>query len=431
MAETNYISSIKTPKGKTYNIKDTDARKRMTEITWSSLVSLRNSKQLIPGMQYRITDYHTTTSQAPSPLGEDTKSANHQFDIIVTADSINKLNESARAIQHNGDTYFSNCNLAAWKIWYCLDNDTKRFAWAGSTNGKGVIYRMIDEHNNDCPYDFKNIQFIRYYSASAETNYGYAYVYWYKSKYDFAGIKDLDATKSKYFYTFSYDDGNSIIDASLNSNVSLYHSEGNTIDNEYVAAIIDDTSYSIIMSLNNIVIISSSTSMADQDYQKSCIHNKFDKGCRNCTLVDCSNNTFGINCSDIILGQLCDKNTFSMNCFKIFIQTDSIGNIFGEHCSYIHFSQYSMNSIFDNNCYRISCGGFIDSNIRGYNISDSTTNKVYYNVTILGSSYGYENESIDDLSKYLKSDVCYPQFIGSNSSGTIVSYTLDSIINNS
>ena len=28
-------------------------------------------------------------------------------------------------------------------------------------NFKGVIYRMIDEHNNDCPYDFKNIQFNR------------------------------------------------------------------------------------------------------------------------------------------------------------------------------------------------------------------------------------------------------------------------------
>ena len=28
-------------------------------------------------------------------------------------------------------------------------------------NFKGVIYRMIDEHNNDCHYDFKNIQFNR------------------------------------------------------------------------------------------------------------------------------------------------------------------------------------------------------------------------------------------------------------------------------
>jgi hypothetical protein len=27
--------------------------------------------------------------------------------------------------------------------------------------GKGVIYYMKDEHGNECPYDFKNIQFQR------------------------------------------------------------------------------------------------------------------------------------------------------------------------------------------------------------------------------------------------------------------------------
>ena len=36
--------------------------------------------------------------------------------------------------------------------------------------GKGVIYQMIDEHNNDCPYDFKNLQFLHegewYYTFS-------------------------------------------------------------------------------------------------------------------------------------------------------------------------------------------------------------------------------------------------------------------------
>ena len=123
--------------------------------------------------------------------------------------------------------YFQNSNLSAWKVWYCLDNDTSRFAWADDTSeqqirdyeedvwfvrdpskdyfdgkfawfnsdvevliytdtpnpkvggiiyddhnqlytgnlitaikgfGRGVIYRLIDEWGNDCPYDFKNIQ---------------------------------------------------------------------------------------------------------------------------------------------------------------------------------------------------------------------------------------------------------------------------------
>ena len=46
-------------------------------LTYSELVSLRDNSQLIPGQQYRITDYTCTTTQ------ENTRSAGHQFDIIV------------------------------------------------------------------------------------------------------------------------------------------------------------------------------------------------------------------------------------------------------------------------------------------------------------------------------------------------------------
>ena len=67
-------------------------------ITYAELVALRGSSSLVAGMQYRITDYACTTTQAS------TQSAGHPFDIIVTADSANTLNEEARAIQHEGDT---------------------------------------------------------------------------------------------------------------------------------------------------------------------------------------------------------------------------------------------------------------------------------------------------------------------------------------
>lgn len=40
--------------------------------------------------------------------------------------------------------------------------------------GKGVIYEMVDEHNNHCPYDFKNMQFLNnnewYYTFSFKGN---------------------------------------------------------------------------------------------------------------------------------------------------------------------------------------------------------------------------------------------------------------------
>ena len=132
----------------------------MVETTYADLKSMRDNGTLTPGMWYRITDYVCTTTQS------NTISAGNKFDVIVLATGTNSLSEQARAINHTpqeGETdYFANSNLSAWQIWYCLDNDTNRFTWADATNGKGVIYRMIDEWENDCEYDFKNIMYIRY-----------------------------------------------------------------------------------------------------------------------------------------------------------------------------------------------------------------------------------------------------------------------------
>ena len=49
----------------------------MIETTYAELKEARDNRKLIPGQQYRITDYECTTSQ------ENTKSAGHKFDIIV------------------------------------------------------------------------------------------------------------------------------------------------------------------------------------------------------------------------------------------------------------------------------------------------------------------------------------------------------------
>lgn len=196
-------------------------------ILWADLKAKRDAGELVPGKYYRITDYTCTTTQYK------TSSAGHVFDIIVVALENNKLSEEAWAAHHEGDTYFANSNLSAWKLWYCLDNDYLRFEWAdnkwvkilgsdrlwcrspnrdktsgdnryawifennvGYTNtenpttsdtiytnganqtitevheivGKGIVYRMIDEFNNDCPYDFKNILFTRDDTYGTYTN---------------------------------------------------------------------------------------------------------------------------------------------------------------------------------------------------------------------------------------------------------------------
>ena len=159
--------------------------------THAELKAMRDAGKLTPGSLYRITDYQCTTTQ------ENTRSAGHQFDIVLLALSESKLAEEGWAMQHANDTYFANSNLSAWKIWYCLDNDTSRFAWADATNGKGVIYRLIDEWNNDVPYDFKNIQFLR--------------------KIGNDGFIDLRGGTDTYVYTFSVcnDDNKELSDYSV------------------------------------------------------------------------------------------------------------------------------------------------------------------------------------------------------------------------
>ena len=170
------------------------------DLTYEELKSLRDSAQLIPGQQYRITDYMTTTTQAG------TAAAGHQFDIIVTSKSENELFEYAKADYHEGDTYFLNSNLSAWELKYTLDNDTSKYAWADATNGKGVIYYMKDEWNNECPYDFKNI-LISSYIFEKENQRVSVHTYLDNTSNH---IKSYDYTLPQHCYTFCHYKQNSL-----------------------------------------------------------------------------------------------------------------------------------------------------------------------------------------------------------------------------
>lgn len=94
--------------------------------TYSDLRILKNEGKLIAGAFYRITDYECVTNQPNS------RSANHQFDIIVQAIDERTLSENAHAIHHDGDTYFANSKLNAWRLKYAFDADIARFNWADS-----------------------------------------------------------------------------------------------------------------------------------------------------------------------------------------------------------------------------------------------------------------------------------------------------------
>ena len=281
----------------------------MVNITYTDLKTLRKNNQLVPGQQYRIIDYTCTTTQ------ENTRSANHQFDIIVTADSKGVLNEEARAINHDfvnpKNDHFSRCNLSAWKIWYCLDNDVDRFTWANNGNaGRGVIYRMIDEWNNDCPYDFKNIQF----------------------KYP----KDTN-TYPHYYFTFASGNEAMNTDCSLDILNKCY---SNTIKERIIDLPNAETGSMITkISLNYIIFIGS-----------NCYANTF--GC------NCSSNIFGSACSYNSFGNYCQNNTFGSGCSVNSFGSYCADNSFGNYCQYNVFGDQCSDNLFGNYCSKNSLGNY-------------------------------------------------------------------------
>lgn len=176
-------------------------------VTYNELVAMRANSELIPAKWYVITDYVTKVND---PNGEFI-SAEHPFAVLVQASLPNELSELARAARTYED-YFENSLLTSWELKYCLDND--RYPWGDTENGKGIIYYMKDEWGNECPYDFKNIMFKRYY----EENTG-SYIGVYDSnntdKHPALPNYNIDLNDYIYLYTFTIVFDGELYDSSL------------------------------------------------------------------------------------------------------------------------------------------------------------------------------------------------------------------------
>ena len=313
--------------------------------TWSALKTLRDAGELVAGLSYRITDYETTTTQA------DTQSAGHVFDIIVTADTADTLNENARACLHDGDTYFQYAHLEAWKLKYCLDNDTNRFHWADDTDGKGVIYELEDEFKNKAPYDFKNIQFKRY-MVTATTKTATALVNTYSGAHAVNSISyypqncTLDKTDYIYCYTFDYASGTG--DYSLNqlnngsSGEYAKYCYKNEIAPLFITPVYNGSgttaTYTRKQVLNNIVFRNTTTTSANYANRLTGVY------AHTCTFGnDCYSNTFGNDCSSNTFGNYCNSNTFGNYCTS---------NTFGNSCFYNTADDFVLYiTLADSSCY--------------------------------------------------------------------------------
>ena len=351
----------------------------MRNTTHNELVRLRDNGNLIPGTFYRITDYMTTTTQ------ENTQSVGHQFDVIVLALNSSRLSEKSWAAYHDGDEYFKESNLSAWQIWYCLDNDTNRFAWADATNGKGVIYKMIDEFGNDCPYDFKNIMFVRYELETPETVDSAPWLTQMSANiqaqftaeqmaYIWAGVDNnmekywgssqlfsLPTGKTKLFFTFSNVIEDIVYDLSM-----IPQCHDNIIEKW-----VDD----VEKLSNNVFFNSGSDSCYSNSFGTNCYSNSFGDRCySNSFGTSCSNNSFGTNCYSNSFGDSCysnsfgtscDFNSFGDSCYSNSFGTNCYFNSFGTNCNNNSFGTNCSKNSFGTNCYSNSFGTSCDNNSFG------------------------------------------------------------------
>ena len=540
-----------------------------TEVTYEQLKSLRDNNSLTPGRQYRITDFVTTTTQ------EDTQSAGHPFDIIVTATSSNTLSEDAKAIQHVGDTYFANSDLAAWELKYEMDESDQLiasihsnayflfsnlpgcyhrsssddvtllgshlYAWTNglhtvysdyenpdpdedcvffddlfisyndihpitSINGntihannhddeditftrnsqadftlygttyynwvtgdyvncyttssspsigddllidiywdygmsytgtevsynnqssssqisayRGIITYMKDEFGNECPYDFKNIQFKRYKITACSI------ATWLVNKY--YGIKNvgssysIDQNDSKYYYTFNYGECNDDT-LSRNSHHNIIPSNNNGAWNNIV--FIGGKCYENKFGVENFNMTfggycynntfgtncnynTFGTYCYSNIFGNYCNYNTFGNGCYNNTFgiscyyntfgTSCYNNTFGTSCNHNTFGTNCNYNTFGTYCYTNTFNTYCYHNIFGSSCNYNTFGTYCTYNIFGTNCNSNTFGTNCNYNTFGtYCYSNIFGN--YCNYNTFGNGCYYIMFGISDSAAY-------------------------------
>lgn len=234
--------------------------------------------------------------------------------------------------------YFSNSDLASWEIKYCIDNDTTRFGWADTTNGKGVIYYMKDEFNNECPYDFKNIMFKRIRASSTEIDLFTPYCAFSASQEQSNGIEIVSEDDFIWAYTFSK--SGLIADASLvgmskfstDYDSHLWGCYNNVVKPLTESISIDENNFYRVYSLNNIVFFTD-VAKNQSDNSVICFCNSFGGDCKNFTSGQVFiNNTFGNRCISNVFGDICHGIIAGNDFYQNNLNTSSSENIFADGC---------------------------------------------------------------------------------------------------
>lgn len=160
----------------------------LIEVTQAELKALIDSSSLVYLQRYRVIDFATKINEHQNDDGTTFKSAEHQYDLVVTADSENTIKEEATAMLHEGDVYFNENDILVWKLNIKLI-DAKAPEPYKVEGSYIYVTHLIDQNKNEAPYDFKNIVMEREdWNSQVRTRYTFHYV-----------TTDSDGSNSPYF----------------------------------------------------------------------------------------------------------------------------------------------------------------------------------------------------------------------------------------
>ena len=209
--------------------------------------------------------------------------------------------------------------------------------------GKGTIVYMKDEWGNECPYDFKNVQFKRWkVTDSMDGRTGFTDTYLGVLDNTAEKLSVEDAEDFIWAYTFSSDaTGGGQTDYSLDGTHSVYGNiiketgDGSLPDNVFFG----ENCYANTLS-QNCYNNSFSQGCNNNSFSQNCYYNSFSQDCQyNSFSQDCNNNSFSQDCYRNSFSQNCQKNSFSQGCSSNSFSQGCSSNSFSQNCRYNSFSQ--------------------------------------------------------------------------------------------
>lgn len=245
---------------------------------------------------------------------------------------------------------------------------------------KGVVYRMIDEHGNDCPYDFKNIMFRRFELMQTSEFLGGREVLWAaQMQLNIDVMLDMDRAyiwsgieKNNYYW----EDEMGLVYSAPTGNCKDFYTfsrvdyESDAVYDASISGICSHNKIEAHTELNNIVIFGTQWNSSYNHFGRMCAKITLGEGCyRNEFDEDCGYSTLGENCTDNYIDRGCYSIHLSSNCsynsvgamsYCISIGSDSGNNTLGKDNYAISLSNHCLDNVFGAhagyNCL-ISCEG--------------------------------------------------------------------------